>query len=338
MIVSVILTGIIRLDDGGQLLPTSDAPTQWHFLSTFAQLLVLSLVLLHFNFALFRRLTDRPMARRTAVRTFVWAVCGSLVVGGIPSVVLTAMGIRTGVSLVQDGLVALTVILITVLLYNLTRHQQQILEEERTHSESIRTRYDALERQIDPHFLFNSLNTLDGLIGYDDGRAHDYLHQLATSYRYIMQQQRCVMVADEMHFTDNFIAMMQLRYGSGLRVSTQVDPRCLSAWVVPISVQLLVENALQHNIASDRHPLAVSITTVERPNPTGSDKPVCYSLRVSNPLQPKPDSGPDSHGSIGLSNLSERCRLILHRDIVISQTSDTFSVEIPIKLKININN
>jgi LytS/YehU family sensor histidine kinase len=244
--------------------------------------------------------------------------------------VFPSLGIdaRIDISLIKDGFVALNVILVTILLSNLTRHQQQVLEEERTHTESIQTRYDALEKQIDPHFLFNSLNTLDGLIGYDDSRAHDYLHQLAQSYRYIMQQQRRVTLADEMRFTDNFIAMMQIRYGNNLRVVKHIEAQYLSAQVVPISVQLLVENALQHNVVSDRHPLSVTIKTVCGSGENGSRQ---LGIMVSNPLQPRSDTDDNDHGSIGLSNLSQRCQLVLHRDIAIRQTATAFEVEIPLE-------
>ena len=338
LVTSVILTGIVHIDDlrFSQYTPFSAS----HTLFTFIHLLLLTLLLYDYCFRLFRRLTHGGAANATA-RTTVWAIVGTLVIAFVFSIasmwvgthVFPSLGIdaRIDISLIKDGFVALNVILVTILLSNLTRHQQQVLEEERTHTESIQTRYDALEKQIDPHFLFNSLNTLDGLIGYDDSRAHDYLHQLAQSYRYIMQQQRRVTLADEMRFTDNFIAMMQIRYGNNLRVVKHIEAQYLSAQVVPISVQLLVENALQHNVVSDRHPLTVTVKTVCRSGEDGSRQ---LGIIVSNPLQPRSDTDDSAHGSIGLSNLSQRCQLVLHRDIAIRQTATAFEVEIPVELKI----
>ena len=331
---SVLLTGIIHIDDVrfSQYAPLTASYT----LFTFVHLLLLTLLLYYYCFRLFRRLTHGGEARIVS-RTMTWAIVGTLAIAFGFSIasrwvgmhVFPSLGIsaRIGISLIKDGFVALNVILVTILLYSLTRRQQHVLEEERTHTESILTRYDALEKQIDPHFLFNSLNTLDGLIGYDDSRAHDYLHQLAQSYRYIMQQQRQVTLAEEMRFTDNFIAMMQIRYGDNFRVVANIAQEYLSAMVVPISVQLLVENALQHNVVSDRHPLTVTVETVSRRD---SDGRQISSIRVSNPLQPKSDVDSDPHGSIGLSNLSERCRLIFRRDIEIVRTDTDFSVEIPL--------
>ena len=312
LVTSVILTGIVHIDDlrFSQYTPFSAS----HTLFTFIHLLLLTLLLYDYCFRLFRRLTHGGAANATA-RTTVWAIVGTLVIAFVFSIasmwvgthVFPSLGIdaRIDISLIKDGFVALNVILVTILLSNLTRHQQQVLEEERTHTESIQTRYDALEKQIDPHFLFNSLNTLDGLIGYDDSRAHDYLHQLAQSYRYIMQQQRLVTLADEMRFTDNFIAMMQIRYGNNLRVVN-----------------------LQHNVVSDRHPLTVTIKTVSRSGEDGGSR---LGIMVSNPLQPRSDADDSAHGSIGLSNLSQRCQLVLHRDIDIRQTDTAFEVEIPLE-------
>ena len=332
---SVLLTGIIHIDDlrFSQYASFSASYT----LFTFVHLLLLTLMLYYYCFYLFRRLTHDREARTVSL-TMTWAIVGTLAIAFVFSIVSRWVGMhvfpslgidaRIDISLIKDGFVALNVILVTILLYNLTRHQQQVLEKERTHTESIQTRYDALEKQIDPHFLFNSLNTLDGLIGYDDSRAHDYLHQLAQSYRYIMQQQRLVTLADEMRFTDNFIAMMQIRYGNNLRVDKHIQKQYLSAKVVPISVQLLVENALQHNVVSDRHPLTVTVKTVCRSGEDGSDR---LGIMVSNPLQPRSDTDDKAHGSIGLSNLSQRCQLVLHRVIDIRRTDTAFEVEIPIE-------
>ncbi len=331
LVTGVILTGIIHIDDlrFSQYAPFSTS----HTLFTFVHMLLLCCMLFLYNFHLFHNLSAAPADRQNPNRTFLWSIIGTLAIAALFSILSSWVGacvtpalgidIRIDIGMIKDGFVALTAILITILLYNLTRHQRMLLEEERTQTENIQNRYDALEKQIDPHFLFNSLNTLDGLIGYDDNRAHHYLQQLALSYRYIMQQQRLVPLADEMRFTDNFIAMMRIRYGDSFQVETRINPACFSTQIVPISIQLLVENALQHNIVSKNHPLTVTIASA-----MADEKNLC--LVVSNPLQPKNDSHTDPHGSIGLRNLSQRCQLTLHRDIVIRQTHDTFTVQIPL--------
>lgn len=333
LVTGVILTAIVLIDD---LRFSPVAPlSSWHMVFTLCHLLLLCCLLFLYNFRLFDGLTGAAAGSGQPTRTFTLAVAGSLAATAAFSLLSSwaagllkpALGVdvRVDLGLSRDGFVALTVVLVTVLLYNLTRHQQRLLDEERTRSESVQTRYEALEKQIDPHFLFNSLNTLDGLIGYDDGKAHDYLQRLAGSYRYIMQQRRLVTLEEELAFTDNFIAMMQIRYGDSFGVVRHVDPKCLGAQVVPISVQLLVENALQHNVASRNHPLRV---TIEAGYGTGQDKSLCLTVR--NPLQPKGDWEPDQHGSIGLKNLSGRCMLTMHRDIAIRQRDGWFEVEIPL--------
>lgn len=232
--------------------------------------------------------------------------------------------------LIKNGIVAITVILITLALFNITRRQQIVLENEQLQAENLQVRLTSLENQVDPHFLFNSLNTLDGLIGVDDERAHSYLQQLASSYRYIIRQQRTFStpqskdspnlfstLADELAFAESYTYLMQIRYGSNLQVIRHIDPRWLNAQVVPISIQLLIENAIKHNVVSDRHPLAITIETTDRD-----------TLRVSNPRQAK-DDVPEGSG-IGLSNLSKRYQLLCHRDIIIEADEQCFAIEIPL--------
>lgn len=221
------------------------------------------------------------------------------------------------INMVKDGIAALTVLSITFSLFGITRRQQVMLENEQLRSENLQVRLTSLETQVDPHFLFNSLNTLDGLVGVDDHRAHRYLHQLASCYRYIIHQQRCVTLSEELAFTQDYTQLMQIRYGDNLKVEQHIDSQCLTSYVVPISLQLLMENAIKHNVVSDRHPLIITIETTPR-----------NTLRVSNLCQPK-DADNSSVG-VGLANLSNRYQLLFHQDISISNDANLFSVEIPL--------
>lgn len=221
-------------------------------------------------------------------------------------------------TLIANLAAGLIAFLISLLLSNVTQHQRILLENERLMSENIQTRYQTLQQQVKPHFLFNSLNTLDGLIGTDDAGAHRYLCQLAAIYRYAMQQQTEVTLADELEFVHSYTYLMQIRYGSAhLHVDEHIDPALLSMRMAPTSLQLLVENAVKHNIISQRHPLTITIETT----------PDKY-IRVTNPMQPRTDS--EESSGIGLDNLALRYRLLYHREIDISTSDDTFSVAIPL--------
>lgn len=227
------------------------------------------------------------------------------------------------ITLIANAASALISFLVAQLLNDVTRQQQLVLENEQLRSENILTRYQTLQQQVSPHFLFNSLNTLDGLIGTDDDKAHNYLRYLAATFRYSMQDTREVTLGQELDFTHSYIYMMQIRHGQNLLIEEQVDPSYRSLHMPPISLQLLVENAIKHNIVSGRHPLKITIATL--PSTPKSARPV---LRVSNVLQPKSDS--ETPGGVGLSNLSLRYQLLYHADIEISRTDTHFTVDLPL--------
>ena len=222
-----------------------------------------------------------------------------------------------GDNVLKDSLIAVITILITVLIYMLSRRHQMEMENERLQSENLLVRYETLENQLDPHFLFNSLNTLSGLIGTDDEKAQAYLMQLASTYRYTIQQNKLVPLADELAFADAYLYMMNIRYGDSLTVVRHFDEVQSGYYVVPISVQLLIENAIKHNVVSNRHPLTITVAS------TGHG-----SLRVSNSMCPKEEDS-TSEG-IGLSNMDKRYELIAGEHISVSNDGTTFSVEIPL--------
>lgn len=216
---------------------------------------------------------------------------------------------------------AVMVLLVTWLIYTLVQHQQMQLENQRLSEENIRMRYDALVAQLDPHFLFNSLNTLNGLIGFDNDRAHDYVQQLSRTYRYIMQTSKVVPLADELAFVDAYIYLMQIRYGEGLVIKKDILPEASERQIVPISLQLLIENAVKHNVASMRHPLCITIST-----------PDADTLEVTNNVAPRQEEPKGK--KVGLANLVERYRMVTtSRNVTISRTTNTFSVTIPLLTK-----
>lgn len=279
---------------------------------------ILFLALYSYNFAIIRLSLSRS-------RLVAAGIAGTVLI--VALLTLVAFGLEVAIyghsftgyplSLIINSSSGGMAYLVTLLIYNITEYQQAVLENERLQAENLRIRTETLEQQLSPHYLFNSLNTLDGLIGIDDDRAHTYLAKLAATFRYLLQQNKVVSLADEMEFTHYYIYMMQLRYGDALRIEEHIDGHLLGRSVVPISVQLLVENAIKHNVVTTRHPLLVSIRTT----PGGS-------LVVSNQLHPKADSG--SSNGVGLANLNQRYRLAFQREIVIQQDNTSFTVEIPL--------
>ena len=216
-----------------------------------------------------------------------------------------------------DIFVAIIVLLSTSQLYIRHLRQQTLIENERLIAENIRNRYEALKSQIDPHFLFNSLNTLNGLIGFDNNRAHKYVEKLSSVFRYTIQNKEITTLQEELDFTNSYSYLMKIRYGENLKIEHRVSEKYLSYRIMPISIQLLIENALKHNVISNKYPLTVRIFTTETD-----------MLVVENNVQIKEFASPSS--GIGLANLCERYKLLFHKEIAIINANNIFRVEIPL--------
>ncbi|MDR1814427.1 MAG: histidine kinase [Tannerella sp.] len=220
-------------------------------------------------------------------------------------------------SLMRDFTLSVVVTLSSLLMYIASKQQVMAVENERLQAEYMKTRFIALKNQVDPHFLFNSLNTLASLIRTDASKATQYLEQLSLVFRYTLQNKEIITLKEELAFTLAYSNLMQIRYGDNLKVIDNVDEKYYDYSIIPISLQTLVENAIKHNVVSNRLPLTISITTDENAH-----------IRVSNPIQPKKE--PESGDNIGLSNLAERYRLLWDRTITITNTGTVFEVELPL--------
>ena len=219
--------------------------------------------------------------------------------------------------LFRDSFVAVVVILSSQLLFISDKQQKMALENERLHAEYMKSRFTALKSQVDPHFLFNSLNTLSSLIKTDADKAGEYVQQLSQVFRYTLQNKEVITLEEELKFTLSYCHLMQIRYGDNLQFVQKIDEKYYPYSIVPLSLQTLVENAIKHNVVSNRQPLTIVFSTSEN-----------ATITVSNPIQPKKDV--ESGESIGLSNLAERYRLLWNKEIVIRNTEGIFAVEIPL--------
>lgn len=194
------------------------------------------------------------------------------------------------------------------------------LEMEQLKTEKIQTSYNALMGQINPHFLFNSLNGLNSLIQNDEKeRTLTYLGELSNVFRYILQSnnKETVTLAEELEFVKAYTYLLGVRYEGKLFFSIQADQKLL-LWYLPIlSILPLIENAVKHNTISKQSPLRIDIYT------TADNE-----LIVSNHIQPKIEE--DSKGGLGLKNLWGRYRLLTGKDIAISNRNEYFKVTLPL--------
>ena len=254
------------------------------------------------------------------VMTIICATILSYIMSWIQLEFLDARLVRSQLikgSLFRDYSISIVVMLSSQLLYLTYKNQQAALENERLKAENMKTRFTALKNQVDPHFLFNSLNTLNSLIKTDNDKAQEYVQELSSVFRYTLQNKETMKLGEELKFTQAYCHLMQIRYGDSLQFIYRIDDYYCNYSVIPLSLQTLVENAIKHNVVSTLQPLSITIETLE-------DK----SVRVSNHIQPKKE--PESGERIGLANLEERYRLMWQKEVRISSENNVFGVIIPL--------
>lgn len=191
-------------------------------------------------------------------------------------------------------------------------------EAARLQDENNKARYIALQNQLNPHFLFNSLNTLIAEIEYDPKNAVDFTRKLSDVYRYVLQSQQkpLVTLEEELEFMRAYIFLHQVRLGAYLSVDCQIGEAYKEAQLPPLTLQLLVENVIKHNSISASKPVHISIHTAER------------QLVVSNTRHAKKSQTPSG---TGLQNLANRYQLILDKEIEILKTEDLFTIKLPLQ-------
>lgn len=209
-------------------------------------------------------------------------------------------------------------------IYELIYKQQNILiENQQLKNENLETRYDMLVSQINPHFFFNSLNSLSMLVRKDQKpQALSYIDNLSDTFRYIIQngQQGLTTLGEELSFMDSYKYLYEIRYADKLFFEISVDKSLFNNELPSMSLQPLIENAVKHNVISSQLPFTISIYV--------SDDFLC----VSNPIYAKIE--PAEGLGIGLKNLSSRYKLLVDRDIEIIKTEETFIVKLPLTQKL----
>ena len=177
---------------------------------------------------------------------------------------------------------------------------------------------DTLKKQLDPHFLFNSLNVLSNLIHKDPNRADDFLMELSKLYKYILDniEKKYVLVAEEINFAQSFFQASKIRYGDSIRLETNFDvSEVRNAKIPPLSLQLLLENAIKHNHRSVDSPIVIQISNSNN------------QLTVKNNTNPRQDI---TSTGIGLKNLAEIYKIRFKKKIKVHQRESSFEVSIPI--------
>jgi sensor histidine kinase YesM len=194
--------------------------------------------------------------------------------------------------------------------------KKSVIMQEELKREQLILQYETLKSQVNPHFLFNSLNSVTSLIKTDPDKAIVFIKKLSEVFRYVLEQKdnEITTIEAELDFIESYIYMQKIRFGENLTVNIDVKDR--NRYVIPLSLQMLIENAIKHNVISKEFPLTINIHSY------GDNYIV-----VSNNLRKKPAL---DTGNIGLENIKSRYRFFTSNPVKVMEDEMNFVVEIPV--------
>jgi len=192
-------------------------------------------------------------------------------------------------------------------------------EADQLKKENLQSQLEGLKGQVNPHFLFNSLNSLSSLISDEPQKAEKFLDELSKVYRYLLRtnEDGLTTLDTEMQFIYSYFHLLKTRYGDGLEMEVRINERFLVYLLPPLTLQILVENAVKHNMILKDQPLKILIMT------TNSGK-----LLVSNNLQRKERMV--SSNRVGLINIVNKYRLMKQEEITVRDDGKEFAVAVPL--------
>lgn len=225
----------------------------------------------------------------------------------------------------QDYSISMLIsVIIALLFYSIwyyKHRQENKVIEQKIIAGTASAKFDALKNQLDPHFLFNSLNVLTSLIEEDPIQAQKFTTSLSKVYRYVLEQKDkdLVSVDEELDFARTYVRLLKMRFEDSIIFEVPEKASDPEAKIVPLSLQLLLENAVKHNVVTNARPLHISV--VEKDG----------SLYVNNNLQEKQVVKKSS--GVGLQNIRQRYGILTEKQVKINKTESTFSVQLPILTK-----
>lgn len=207
---------------------------------------------------------------------------------------------------------------INAIVFFMSQSRKNKIESEILKKETAEARLQALRNQVNPHFLFNSLNVLSTLVYKDADTANSFIEQLSTVYRFLLSNQnnRLVTIQEELDFLDAYIYLLKIRFGETLVIENDLSLKVKTFHIAPATLQLLIENAIKHNIISKADPLKISV------------KQEGNYVIVENNVQLKPVKPTST--STGLENIKQRYAFLGENEALITHSNGKFTVKIPI--------
>lgn len=254
------------------------------------------------------------------VIAIIMSVVAVVIMGvGIMGYPLAQQFIPLKLTITYSTLANLLFHLVNAIFHYLRQYRSKQLEAEELKRINVQAQLQAVNSQVNPHFLFNNLNVLSSLVLTDPAEANRFTEAFSAVYRYVLthHDKELVAVKDELAFMEPYLFLLQKRFSSGLQVDITVSEQAKELYVVPVALQMLVENAIKHNVASSTKPLHISIAANGK-----------QELNVSNNLQPRLTREVSSN--IGLKNINKRYNLLFQKNILIEQSEERFSVTLPL--------
>ena len=321
------MTGLYFFFTGFKILLFSNLGLMWHIESSIFGLT--ALIITVSTIRLIDRFLDRlyPYERNITLRLLIQFASSLVIIFSIRTLIFPYVIRSAPIVITPELYAAVTaahvLFIATIILFMFgfrffnkwkdTELKKEILEKEKA-----TVQYDNLKNQLNPHFLFNSLTSLNSLIFENPQLASEFLHQLSKVYRYVLEHKdkTLVTVSTEVNFISNYVQLLIARFDRGLLVNINISDAALDQKILPVTLQILIENAMKHNVTSQDSPLEIDIY-----DDAGY-------LIVRNNLQLKQII--DTSNGQGLENLKSLYRVLIENEIVIEKTETKFIVKIPL--------
>lgn len=201
---------------------------------------------------------------------------------------------------------------VNAIVFFMNKLKKAQLEAEQLKKISVEAQFEALRNQINPHFMFNCFNVLSTLVYKDADTSAKFIAQISNVYRYLLhsQERKVVTLQEELSFIESYLYLLQIRYGENLIVEREITANPTSYYVAPASLQMLIENAIKHNIISKSSPLKIKLYSHNG------------SIVVANNLQEKQVKEESTHR--GLQNIQSRYQLLSDEKVVVEKTASEF--------------
>lgn len=196
--------------------------------------------------------------------------------------------------------------------------EEMRLQAERFKKQTAEAQFDALSKQLNPHFLFNSFNVLSSLVDHDPTTAQQFINRLSGVYRYLLKNQdnKLVRLKEEMKFLEAYIYLMKIRFRDSLVIKNEISPEDSNKYIAPSTLQLLIENAIKHNEVSKHAPLSIDIYQSNG------------HVVVENSIKLKEQEVESSY--VGLANIKNRYAFLSEENPLIIHSNGKFTVKIPL--------